>query len=135
MSQSSTIVPFVRHGRGGRLCADDAVALFKEWEASALNEADFLRLKGLHGHTLSRWRKILERLGIPVPMPRQGARPVRVPELVPVRVRREPAPPPTRAAPETHFELLLERGRVLRIPQRFESDALQRLLTALEPAS
>jgi hypothetical protein len=135
MSQSSTIVQFVRHGRGGRLCADDAVALFKEWEASALNEADYLRLKGLHPHTLSRWRKILERLGVSVPAPNKVARPVRVPELVPVRVRREPAPTPTHAAPETHFELLLERGRVLRIPPRFESDALQRLLTALEATS
>jgi hypothetical protein len=135
MSQSSTIVPFVRHGRGGRLCADDAVALFKEWETSSLREADFLRLKGLNTHTLSRWRKILERLGISVPTARHGARPVRVPELVPVRVRREPAPTPTLAAPETHFELLLERGRVLRIPPRFESDALQRLLVALEATS
>lgn len=135
MSQSSTIVPFVRHGRGGRLCADDAVSLFKEWEASSLREADFLRLKGLHPHTLSRWRKILERLGISVPTASQGARPVRVPELVPVRVRREPASMPTPAAPEPHFELVFERGRVLRIPPRFESDALQRLLAALEATS
>jgi hypothetical protein len=136
MSQSPPIKPFVGQGHHGTLTADDARILLAEFAKSDMTEAEFAHCKGLHRKTLPRWRTRLAKAGAIVP------RPVRVPELVPVRVRRELAPTPTptpamptHAAPETHFELLLERGRVLRIPQRFESDALLRLLTALEPAS
>jgi hypothetical protein len=134
MSQSPSVKPFVGQGHHGTLTADDARVLLAEFAESDMTEAEFAHCKGLHRKTLPRWRIRLAKAGSIVP------RPVRVPELVPVHVRREPAPTPTPAVPtsttpETYFELLLERGRVLRIPPRFESDALQRLLAALEAAS
>ena len=98
-------------------------AVLERWERSGLPIARFASCEGLTSKTLYRWR---QRLGIGDGRVRRG-RPL----------SDAPAPLFTEVSPSlltvraAVFEVVLPSGVTLRVPERFEPDALRRLIAVL----
>jgi hypothetical protein len=114
----------------------------KRFEASGLSAAQFCRLHKLSLHSLWAWQRTLRardqaaistRPTASVPPP-QANRADSLPFFVPLRV----GPDHTRGA-DTELppllEVILPNGLQIRVPQNFDTDALQRFLTLLRGAS
>jgi len=100
----------------------EAQAVLEAYEVSGLSVAEFARRYGLRPQRLRWWKKRrAEEDGPPL-------------SFVPVHV----AAPPTRevqqAAGAASMEVLLTRGRRIRVEPGFDADALARLVRALEEA-
>jgi hypothetical protein len=95
----------------------------RRWSESGLTAKEFATELGVNVHSLNHWKWRLTSEARDSGERAPSARPGFV-EVVTPRVREERAP--------ELFEVQLPRGVVVRVPQRFDGSALQRLLAALE---
>jgi hypothetical protein len=105
---------------------DEWAKRIEQWAESGLTGAEFAREIGVKEGTLRHWRWELDRLTRPR---REATLPTRRPQFV------ELIAPTTQtsgivASPEP-LELVLGNGLRVRVPARFDSDALRRLLDAV----
>ena len=94
-------------------------ALIREQESSDLSVGEFARRRGVSPATLYWLRSHLSRVG----------RQKRTPKLVVLGTEAADA-----CAVRSAFELELKGGRRLRVPSRFDAEALSRLIAAVERA-
>jgi transposase-like protein len=92
--------------------------MLREWRSSGLSVRAFCRLHGLAEPSFYSWRRVLAK--------RDGEQPT----FVPVRVLGEATT--ADPIPTSGLELVLDRGRVLRIGPAFDEVTLRRLLALLE---
>jgi transposase-like protein len=96
--------------------------LLERWQHSGLSVRDFCRRHRLSEPTFYAWRRTLAQR----PSPSAAAdEPL---TFVPLDIRHDTPPP-------LALELVLDDGRLLRIPQGFDPAALRALLAALEDPS
>lgn len=133
MSRPPSPPSFTGHGPKGTLTEGDARALLDECEHLGMDLAPFARSKGLLPQRLSWWKQKFERAAATAARPK-SRRADDAPAIIPVQIRQHSPLPSDRPSLDSRFELVLERGRVLRIPEHFAADALRRLLTALDGA-
>jgi hypothetical protein len=114
----------------------------RRFEASRLSAAQFCRLHNLPLHSLWAWQRTLRcrdqaanatRPTAPVP-PLQTAASDPLPFFVPLRLKPDHASS-SDAELQPLLEVILPNGLRLRVPQHFDSDALQRFLRLLRGAS
>jgi len=89
-------------------------------QRSGLSVRAFCRQHGLSQPSFYAWRRTI------------AQRDADAPAFVPLELLPEPLPPHTAAAAISGLELLLSRGRVLRIGPTFDVPTLRRLLALLE---
>jgi hypothetical protein len=95
--------------------------LVKSWEGSGLSQAEFCRRQGINGGTFAWWKRQLQRAS--GQGPRRRGRPGKVAgRFVEVRLT---------GAPST-YEVVLARGRSIRVPVSFDPQILSRLITVVE---
>jgi transposase-like protein len=95
------------------------------WRRSQLTVRDFCREHQLSEPSFYSWRRTLsERAAAP---PRQQPTTRKTPLFVPVRVAAEPGAPPP-------LEVVLGRGRIVRVPAGFDAATLRQTLAVLEEA-
>jgi len=117
-------------------------ALVAAWRRSGLSQAEFCRRRDLAPGTFAWWKHTLRRAAeaggcarCPVPGPAAGA-----PTFVPVRVVATPVPTPaaTVAPPapaDATLEIVLTRGRLVRVRGVVEAPWLAAVVTALEASA
>ncbi|QRK10889.1 transposase [Archangium violaceum] len=115
--------PLARAAASSYWSESEARAVLEAYEESGLSVAEFARRHGLGPQRLRWWKK----------RRREEASPER--SFVPVHV----AAPPSREERETaagaaSMEVVLARGRRIRVEPGFDADALARLVRALEEA-
>jgi hypothetical protein len=88
----------------------------ERWSASGLSAIEFAAEIGVNARTLTYWKW---KLG------RTESRRAEFVEVVPTS---EVAPS---GAPSEHLEVVLDGGVVIRVPARFDADALRRVVAAL----
>lgn len=103
--------------------------LIERWRASGQPKSTFCEREGVSDASLHWWlRQIARRDG----RQRPKSAPARTPAKKPARLGFVPLRVVAAAAPEPEpFELVVA-GQVVRVPPRFDSDALRRLIAALE---
>jgi len=89
-------------------------------QRSGLSVRAFCRQQGLSQPSFYAWRRTI------------AQREAQTPAFVPLELLPEPLPLPTAGANDCGLELLLGRGRVLRIGPAFDASTLRRLLALLE---
>ena len=94
--------------------------LVDQWSRSGLSQAAFCRERGITYGSFTWWKRQLLAAGDGAPRGRTKKAGVFVEVQVPGSAKR-PA-----------YELILARGRVLRIYDPFDSDSVSRLITAVE---
>jgi transposase len=94
-------------------------AILRRWHSSGLSVRAFCEEHGLAVPTFYAWRRTLAE--------RETAA-----CFVPVRVIPEPVPRTMAVGPPSNLELVLGRGRVLRVAPGFDEPTLRRLLALLE---
>lgn len=113
---------YVGSGPQGTLTREDARQLLEEWAASGKALTVFGAEKGMSGSRLGWWRTKFARER------REGSGGASGPSFVPVVTRAAEATP----AASSHLELVLEGGRMIRVPGGFDEGALRRLIAILE---
>jgi hypothetical protein len=110
-------------------------ALLATWRRSGLSQAEFCRRHELAPGTFAWWKHTLRREaaaqgGAKRPAP---ARTVVAPAFVPVRVVAAPPTPPRPSAPaDAVLEIVLARGRLVRVRGRVDAPWLAAVVAALE---
>lgn len=99
----------------------EAAEILAAQEASGLTVKEFASREGVSPQRLWRWRRARVS-GVETPVFEEVARPA------PVALCREPLI----AVPQQPFEVVLSRGRIVRVPPLFDGDALRRLLMIVE---
>lgn len=114
-------------------------ALLAAWRRSGLSQAEFCRQRGLAPGTFAWWKYTLRREAVargrargPVPGPAVSA-----PTFVPVRVVATPVPTPAAtvapsAPADTTLEIVLARGRLVRVRGAVNAPWLAAVVAALE---
>lgn len=108
-------------------------ALLEEWRRSGLRQAEFCRRRGIPRGTLSCWKHKLAReaQGAVGPATSQPAGPAFVPvRIVPPQALSLTRPPEAPRAGE--LEIVLGRGRLVRVRGRVEVEWLRQVLGVLE---
>lgn len=100
----------------------EAQAVLEAYEVSGLSVAEFARRHGLGPQRLRWWKK------------RRAEETNSALSFVPVHVVGPPSPEVQRASGAASMEVLLARGRRIRVEPGFDADALARLVRALEEA-
>jgi transposase-like protein len=100
----------------------EAQTVLEAYEASGLSVAEFARRHGLTPQRLRWWKK------------RRAEQKGPVLSFVPVHVTPPPSPEVQRAAGGASMEVVLARGRRIRVEPGFDADELARLVRALEEA-
>lgn len=100
----------------------EAQTVLEAYEVSGLSVAEFARRHGLTPQRLRWWRK------------RRAEEMAPALSFVPVHVAAPPTPEAQRAPGAASMEVLLDRGRRIRVEPGFDADALTRLVRALEEA-
>lgn len=100
----------------------EAQAVLEAYEASGLSVAEFARRHGLGAQRLRWWKK------------RRAEEAAAALAFVPVHVAAPPSPEAQRAAGAASMEVLLARGRSIRVEPGFEAGEVARLVRALEEA-
>ena len=100
------------------------------WEGSGLTQAEFCRRHGLKAVNFAWWKRTLSNQAQGVALGRAGGQGRRrskgaLPEFVEVAMP---------SAADGKYEIVLARGPVLRLPRDFDSDAVSRLIAAVESA-
>lgn len=103
--------------------------IITEWSRSGLSQAEYCRRKDIQIGNFRWWKRRLSTEastdGPPVRRPRKRPRDSRD-SFVEVRM--------ADANPRQGYEVVLSNGRVLRLPQTFDSETLTRLISAVEAA-
>ncbi len=105
-----------------RWTADDAQAALADLDTSGLELAAFARASGLEPQRLKRWRRAL--VG--------SAKDAVFEEVVRGPSARAMSIDVTMGGARGWFEVVLVSGRVVRVPESFDADALERLLAVVE---
>jgi hypothetical protein len=95
--------------------------LVKSWEGSGLSQAEFCRRRGINGGTFAWWKRQLQRASGQGPRPRGRPRKV-AGRFVEIRL----------TGASSGYEVVLVRGRSIRVPVPFDPQTLSRLITAVE---
>lgn len=105
-------------------------AVVERWERSGLTLTGFAEREGLARKTLSRWRR---RLGIGDDRVRRGRPPMNPSNESRARAAAlfTEVSPSLLTVQAPMFEVVLPSGVTLRVPERFEADALRRLVAVL----
>jgi hypothetical protein len=98
-----------------------------QWQRSGLTLREFGQQRGIPLSTLTWWRQVFRRAGVPVNV---APKSVTSEAVVFTEVPR-PATVPTTAAV---LEIVLRSGHVLRVPAGADTDTLQRVLQVLQTA-
>ena len=96
---------------------DDARLLIEAWRQSGQTITAFARTHDLHPERLARWHRLLR------------AEPQPATRFHPVRVRGAER---HSVNPVDKIELVLSKGRTIRLPHRFDAEDLRRLLAVME---
>jgi hypothetical protein len=104
-------------------------AIFREQTGSGLSHTDFCRDRSIPHHSYFWYRRRLEWTKTETAR-RPTARPAKPSNLVPVRISASSKPSPTPGA----IEVVLARGRCLRVGRGFDRQTLLDLLRLLEGA-
>ena len=91
--------------------------LLRDWQRSGLSVAAFCRRAGVADNRFYAWRRIL------------GERDAEQATFIPVRLLTESG------SPDGSLEVLLTKGRRLRVPPGFDAATLRQLLAVLEEAA
>ena len=103
--------------------------IFQEWEQSKKSVRAFCAERGVEEAKFHCWRRIIaKRDGTYAPIPKRHKNSVPSPAFVPVVVKQ-----PLTASGT--LEILVDGGRVIRVPADFGASALRRLLAVLEAPS
>ncbi len=95
--------------------------LVKSWEGSGLSQAEFCRRRGINGGTFAWWKRQLQRASGEVT--RRRGRPGEVAgRFVEVRL----------TGASSAYEVVLARGRSIRLPSQFDPQILSRLIATVE---
>lgn len=117
-------------GRDGREVWSKRV---ERWRESGLTAQEFAVETGLNKNTLVHWSWKLGRAGDVGPvLPSKKAQWVEVVGVASPDVADTPTENSGPIGGGGHFELILGKGRVVRVPTDFDAAALRRLLVALE---
>jgi len=93
------------------------------WQRSGLSQAEFCRQQGLKGGTFAWWKRQLGKRG--GQRPNRRGRPAKASErFVEVRL--------AGLSSASAYEVVLARGRSIRVPSQFDPQILSRLITAVE---
>jgi len=110
--------------------AKDWQRMLKEWKRSGLSQAAFCRGRGIKPVTFYWWKRKLLANGNAVPRSRSRGNGLSALSskggFAEVRVA-------AAACPRT-YEVVLSRGRVIRLPGDFDPEAVTRLISAVEAA-
>ena len=97
--------------------------LVAAWSQSGLSQAEFCRRRGVNGGSFAWWKRQLQRPAGDVPK-RRGRPPRSLGRFVEVRL--------TGGSPISTYEVVLDRGRSIRVPSQVDPQVLSRLITAVE---
>jgi transposase-like protein len=108
--------------------------LVAAWSRSGLSQAEFCRRRGVNGGTFIWWKRQLEKAAGPATArsavtsdaPKRRGRPPKAASARFVEVRL----PGASALPT--YEVVLARGRSIRVPSQFDPRILSQLITAVE---
>lgn len=100
--------------------------LISEWSASGQTQVAFCRARGLNAGTFAWWKRQLHRgeRGTTESAVRRGRRAGLPERFVELRL----------AGPSASYEIVLSRGRSIRVPPQFDPQVLSRLIAAVEAA-
>lgn len=102
----------------------------ERWNASGLTAAEFAAEIGANARTLTYWKWKLGTVRADEGRPRQGERAKVGPAFVEV-VPAPMSPASTETAASEAIEVVLDGGVRVRVPARFDADALRRVVAAL----
>ena len=94
----------------------------ERWSESGLPAAEFAAEIGVNARTLTYWKWKLGKAELPRAAPRPAF----------VEVVATASPRTSDVAPPDSLEVVLGGGVVIRVPARFDADALRRVVVALE---
>jgi hypothetical protein len=107
--------------------------LVSAWEQSGLSQAEFCRRRGINGGTFVWWKRQLQPRSGPATehsatsdAPKRRGRPPKAGSARFVEVRL------TGAATTSTYEVMLARGRSIRVSSQFDPQILSRLIAAVE---
>lgn len=101
--------------------------LVAAWSQSGLSQSEFCRQRGINGGTFMWWKRQLQRVpGGVADVPKRRGRPAKAasPRFVEVRL------PGTSTS--LAYEVILARGRSIRVPSQFDPRVLSQLIAAVE---
>ena len=93
------------------------------WKRSGLSQVEFCRRENINGGTFAWWKRQLRKAG-GKPAKRRGRPRKRSGRFVEVRL--------AEASTVQGYEVLLARGRSIRVPPQFDPQTLSRLIAAVE---
>jgi transposase-like protein len=93
------------------------------WEQSGLSQLEFCRREGINAGTFAWWKRQLRKARGDVPR-RQGQPRKAAGRFVEVRL--------TNSSLLSTYEVVLPRGRSIRVPSQFDAQVLSRLIAAVE---
>lgn len=106
-------------------------SIVEQWEWSGLSRAEFCRQRGINGGTFAWWKRRLRQASGELPArrgrPRKGAE-----RFVEVRVAPASAVELAGTSSLPAYEIVLARGRSIRVPSQFDGQTLSRLISAVE---
>jgi transposase-like protein len=97
--------------------------LVAAWSQSGLSQAEFCRRRGINGGTFVWWKRQLQKPAGDGPK-RRGRPPKASSRFVEVRL--------TGTSSISTYEVVLARGRSIRVPSQFDPQILSRLIAAVE---
>jgi len=101
--------------------------LIADWERSGQTQAAFCQARGVKQGTLAWWRRQLRRASAGATSPREPVgRGKRAAGFIEMPLTAFPARPA--------YEIVLSGGRIVRVPEHFEAEAVSRLVRAVEAA-
>jgi hypothetical protein len=105
--------------------------LVAAWERRGLKQADFCRRQGINSGTFAWWKRQLRQAS--QDLPKRRGRPPKVAErFVEVRLTSASSVEPAGVPSIPGYEVVLPRGRSIRVPSQFDPQILSRLITAVE---
>ena len=96
--------------------------LVAAWSRSGLSQAEFCRRRGVKVASLAWWKRQLHKPDGDLPK-RRGRPPKTASRFVEVRLA---------GVSSATYEVVLARGRSIRVPSQFDPETLSRLITAVE---
>jgi transposase-like protein len=97
--------------------------LVARWQESGVSQLAFCRQEGINAGTFAWWKRQLRKAPGEVPQGRERPREA-AERFVEVRL--------TNSSPLSTYEVVLPRGRSIRVPSQFDPQTLSRLITAVE---
>ena len=105
--------------------------LVARWERSGLSQAEFCRRRGVKLASFGWWKRESQRQT--GELPKRRGRPAKASKrFVELRLTSASSVEPTGGPVASGYEVVLARGRSIRVPAQFDPHALSRLIAAVE---